>query len=440
VSAPKCLQISESRRYIVRDDGERFFWLGDTAWELFHRLNREDADHYLRDRAAKQFTVIQAVALAELDGLNTPNAYGHRPLIDNDPAQPDLSPSGYWEHVDYIVDRANSLGLVVGFLPTWGRYWKDPLGSGGIFTPDNAEMYGRWLGKRYRHASLVWILGGDRPVENDTHRQIIRRMAAGLSDGDGGTHLRTFHSQGAAGSAQFFHDEPWLDFNFRQNSHAIEYRGWYDQTVVDYRRMPIKPVIDGEPVYEDVPVDLDLSRARATAHDARRALYWDLFSGACGHTYGHNSVWQMWRPGHTPILGASKSWRDALQSVGARQMRFARTLFESRHISTLVPDQTILAPDQSAVTTGPPILAARDESGRFAMIYAPGGAAVTVRRNVFKSDKIVATWFNPNDGQITRRSTLPNTDEQRFTAPSCGLDTDWILMIDRCESLGAAAR
>jgi len=186
-------------------------------------------------------------------------------------------------------------------------------------------------------------------------------------------------------------------------------------------------------VYEDVPVDLDLSRARATGHDARRALYWDLFSGACGHTYGHNSVWQMWRPGHTPILGASKSWRDALQSVGARQMRFARTLFESRHISTLVPDQTILAPDQSAVTTGPPILAARDESDRFAMIYAPGGAAVTVRRNVFKSDKIVATWFNPNDGQITRRSTLPNTDKQRFTAPSSGLDTDWILIIERCE-------
>ena len=348
MSAPKRLRISEDRRYIACEDGERFFWLGDTAWELFHRLNRDDADDYLRDRAAKQFTVIQAVALAELDGLNTPNAYGHRPLIDNDPAQPNLRPGGYWEHVDYIVDRANSLGLIVGFLPTWGRYWKDALGAGGIFTPENAEAYGRWLGKRYRHASLVWILGGDRPVENDTHRQIIRRMAAGLCDGDGGAHLRTFHSQGAAGSAQFFHDETWLDFNFRQNGHAIDYLGRYDQTLVDYRRTPIKPVIDGEPVYEDVPVDLDLSRGRAIAHDVCRALYWDLFSGACGHTYGHNSIWQMWEPRHTPILGANTSWRDALQSVGAGQMRFARALFESRRINTLVPDQTILAPDDSA--------------------------------------------------------------------------------------------
>lgn len=29
-------------------DGEPFFWLGDTGWELFQRLNREEADLYLQ--------------------------------------------------------------------------------------------------------------------------------------------------------------------------------------------------------------------------------------------------------------------------------------------------------------------------------------------------------------------------------------------------------
>ena len=62
------LKISDNRHFIVKADGEPFFYLGDTAWELFHRLNREEADRYLRDRARKGFTVIQAVALAELDG------------------------------------------------------------------------------------------------------------------------------------------------------------------------------------------------------------------------------------------------------------------------------------------------------------------------------------------------------------------------------------
>lgn len=108
------LQVSTNGHFLVTGDGQPFFWLGDTAWQLFHRLNREEADGYLRDRAAKGFTVIQAVALAELDGLKTPNAYGHRPLIDNDPARPDVQQgpdNDYWDHVDFIVQRANALGL-----------------------------------------------------------------------------------------------------------------------------------------------------------------------------------------------------------------------------------------------------------------------------------------------------------------------------------------
>jgi hypothetical protein len=67
------LRLSPNRRFIVRADGAPFFYLGDTAWELFHRLTMAEAELYLRDRAAKGFTVIQAVALAELDGLRTPN-------------------------------------------------------------------------------------------------------------------------------------------------------------------------------------------------------------------------------------------------------------------------------------------------------------------------------------------------------------------------------
>ena len=61
------LKVSEDKHYLLTISGKPFFWLGDTAWELFHRLNREDADLYLQDRAKKGFTVIQAVVLAELD-------------------------------------------------------------------------------------------------------------------------------------------------------------------------------------------------------------------------------------------------------------------------------------------------------------------------------------------------------------------------------------
>src|SRR6476646_235482 len=88
--------ISSNHRYLLKD-GKYFFWLGDTAWELFHRLTREEADEYLKRRAEQGFTVIQAVVLAEFDGLHKPNAYGDTPLVNDDPAKPN---EAYFKHVD----------------------------------------------------------------------------------------------------------------------------------------------------------------------------------------------------------------------------------------------------------------------------------------------------------------------------------------------------
>src|SRR4051812_21165066 len=86
-AAPK-LEVGPDHRHLVKGDGTPFFYLGDTAWELFHRSDRDDAELYLKDRAAKGFTVIHAVVLAEFDGLTVPNAYGHLPLKDEDPTKP----------------------------------------------------------------------------------------------------------------------------------------------------------------------------------------------------------------------------------------------------------------------------------------------------------------------------------------------------------------
>ncbi len=187
------LKVSDNKRFLVYEDGAPFFYLGDTAWELFHRLNREEAAFYLETRAKQGFTVIQAVALAE-HGFDQPNAYGHLPLKNNDPAQP---VEEYFQHVDWMVDKAASLGLRIGMLPTWGDKWNKKWGAGPeLFTPQNAAVFGEWLGRRYRDKPIIWILGGDRPIENETHRAIIRAMAQGLKKGDGGRHLMSFHPQG----------------------------------------------------------------------------------------------------------------------------------------------------------------------------------------------------------------------------------------------------
>jgi hypothetical protein len=347
------LKISENKRFLVQEDGTPFFYLGDTAWELFHRLNREEADKYLQNRATKGFTVIQAVALAEVDGHRDPNPYGHLPLIDLDPARPavkDGPDNDYWDHVDYIVKKANSLGLYIGFLPTWGRYWHDKVKDDKpLFTVQNAEVYGQWLGQRYKNASnIIWILGGDRTIENDEHKEIIRAMARGLRKGDGGAHLQTFHPRGGSGSSKDFHNDEWLDFNMRQNGHNVKFNEGFQNTRADYDRTPIKPVIDGEPIYEDHPVSF---RAKDLGHsissDVRRPLYWNLFTGAFGHTYGHHSVWQMWQPGRGPINNPLMPWFEAIDQPGAGQMQYGRRLMESRPFLSRVPDDSILVAHRS---------------------------------------------------------------------------------------------
>jgi len=427
------LKVSDNRRFLVTADGRPFFWLGDTAWELFHRSNREDAERYLRNRAALRFTVIQAVALAEFDGLTVPNAYGHTPLASNDPTRPNEE---YFAHVDWVVARANSLGLYVGFLPTWGDKWNKKWGTGPeIFTPASAEQYGEWLGRRYKDAGLVWILGGDRPIETEGHKEIIRAMARGLRAGDGGAHLITLHPPGGNSSSTWFHDEDWLDFNMRQNGHGPEFTGKYDQTATDYDRRPIKPVVDGEPIYEDHPVSFDARKfGHSIASDVRRPLYWDLFSGAFGHTYGNHAVWQMWTPERVPINNPLMPWDEAIEQPGAAQMQYGRALIESRPFLTRVPDPGVIVADR--VPTSVPgegryrFVATRDTAGTYAMVYAPVGRTFRVRMRVIAGPRVSAWWFNPRTGSATRIGSFTNESERAFTPPDRGEMLDWVLVLD----------
>jgi hypothetical protein len=444
IAAPtsgKRLRISENGRFLVYEDGRPFFYLGDTAWELFHRLNREEAIRYLENRAAKGFTVIQAVALAELDGLHTPNAYGHVPLVDDDPTRPAVQEgpdNDYWDHVDFIVREANHRGMFVGLLPTWGDKWNLKWGVGPeVFTPENAEIYGEWLGRRYRDAAVIWILGGDRPVESDRHREIVRAFARGLRRGDGGAHLITFHPTGGQGSAQYFHAEEWLDFNLRQNGHESLY-GRYDGTLQDYSLEPVKPVVDGEPIYEDHPISFRPKElGHSVAADVRRALYWDLFNGAAGHTYGHHSVWQMWQPGRQLINFPLLPWFEALDQPGAEQMQYARRLLESRPFLTRIPDDTVLA--EHAVATAVPgtghyrFKGTRDAEGSYAMVYAPVGRPFRVRLSVIRAAQVEAWWFNPRNGEATRIGRFPAEGEREFRPPELGEVIDWVLVLDAAD-------
>lgn len=428
----KSLRVSKDRHFLVYDDGTPFFYLGDTAWELFHCLNREEADKYLSDRAEKGFTVIQAVVISDIDGLNKPNAYGDLPLMEKNPLQTN---EAYFKHVDYIVNEAESLGLFIGMLPTWGGYWSSGNPEQTIFTPENARAFGKFLGKRYIDKPIIWILGGDRNIKSESDYNIIEAMATGLKEGDNGKHLITFHPRGPGLSSDYFHTADWLDFNMFQSSHGAHDHDNGLFAEHDYALKPPKPTIDGEPRYETIPVGFYFKGSnrldRFDDYDCRQAAYWSMLAGACGHTYGNNNIWQMWEPNREPILSASVPWYEALNHPGAFQMGLLRKLFESRPYQKLVPNQSIIK--DGPLTGGGKIRAAVANDSSFAFIYSPRGERFSVDKSLINGERTNEIWFDPRYG-ITYKIHSPDTKGiQTFTPPTSGRGNDWILIIENAD-------
>lgn len=425
------LRVADNKRFLVYADGSPFFYLGDTGWELFHRLTLEEAAVYFDDRAAKGFTVIQAVVLAEFDGLHKPNAYGHTPLKHDDPAQPD---EAYFRDVDAFIHLAAEKGLYIGLLPTWGdKVFKASWGKGPeVFNTGNARVYGEFLGRRYKDQwNIIWILGGDRNPRGEQDVAIWRAMAAGIEAGVGGTDkaLMTFHPQPHAdgGSNIWFHRDAWLDFNMLQTGHCRNGNN-YLKIQHDYGLQPVKPVMDGEPLYEDHPVCFDAPKyGHSNANDIRKLAYWQLFSGAHGHTYGCHDMWQFFAPGREPVNLPQRPWREALQLPGARQMGYVKKLMLSQSVLDRVPDQGLLAGDNPQDSSY--IAATRAADGHYAFVYTPTGKTLQVKTNALKGSRLHARWYNPRSGVFSGAVTLPKEPVMSFKPPAGGPATDWVLVL-----------
>lgn len=423
------IRVSRNRRFLVHADGTPFFWLADTAWELFHRLNREEVEIYLENRRSKGFTAIQAVVLAELDGLNAPNPYGDRPLQDNNPTRPN---EAYFRHVDFVVSTAREKGLCMAMLPTWGdkvgsrpRSWG--VGPAGLINTSNAREYGRFLGARYReYPNLVWVLGGDRSPEG--YLDVWRELAAGLAEGDGGRHLKTYHPWGGTSSSMWLHHEPWLDFNLLQSGHDSKVPRNYLMISHDYNLSPAKPCLDGEPAYEDHPVNWNPENGYFDDFDVRQRAYYALFSGAHGHTYGCHPIWQFWQEGREPISAARTPWQKAMDLPGAFDMAHVRNLMESRPMLLRVPDQSIVVSDHGEGRGY--VAATRAADGSYAFVYVPDGRPVVVRMDAISGRCARAYWYDPREGASHEIGSFPTWGTREFAAPSAGEGCDWVLVLD----------
>jgi hypothetical protein len=422
------LIVSENRRFLVFEDGTPFFYLGDTAWELLHRLSKEETEKYLENRREKGFTVIQAVILAELDGLNTPNAEGENPLVDNDPTRINEK---YFEHVDWVIKKAEEKGMFIGLLPTWGDKVDKQWGVGPvIFNAANAEAYGKILGERYKNTkNIIWINGGDR-LGGGENFPVWNALARGIKSVDK-NHLMTFHPMGGRSSSAWFHNEDWLDFNMMQTGHGERSYAAYKKLLIpDYNLKPVKPAFDGEPRYEDHPHAWKPEiLGWFNDADIRQAVYWNLFSGGFGHTYGCHAIWQMLTPGREPIGFGRNTWYDDLDLPGAWDMLHVRKLMESRPMLDRFPFQEILL--NTYVPETDYITATRGKD--YIMVYIPTGWGADLDMRKCGWEKATGWWYNCQTGESIALGEFSTNQIKTFKPQTEGRGNDWVLVLDNAE-------
>jgi len=430
---PPTLKVSQDHRRLEHPDGRPFVWVADTAWELIHRLNLEQAERYFTVRSAQGFTVIQTVVLAELDGLRAPNAYGRVPLEPQgdhfDPTRPDLAgPYSYWDHLEALLELAAAHGFWVALLPTWGDKFSRERGAGPeIFTPENAHRYACWLAQRLAHfPQLIWVLGGDRRLLTPQHRSVVSAMAAGLRE-VGSQHLITFHPIGERSPFDDVGDAPWLDFRMVQSGHGAQLSST-EWVAREYVRQPTLPILDGEPRYEDHPVAFDPARGYFDAWDVRTAQLGNLLSGALGLSYGHHSVWgfqpdQARWPDHDAYF--LMGWEAALERPGAQQVRVQKQVLEAVLQHSCVPAQHLLAHtypglNQLTAAAGPGLT----------LVYSPTGLPLELRVSSTADLSEFAQWSSPRTGERTpARGTLEG-QIWTFRPPSSGRGEDWLLWLE----------
>lgn len=436
--------VSDNSNFLMYENGKPFFWLGDTAWMLVDKVTEENARYYLHTRAQQGFTVVQIAALGDEYGTYNANYLGLKAFLDDDYTIPN---DAYFDHVERLIDIAAEEGLIVGFLPNWGDKICHLYGYGQVIfdTKEKAENYGKYIGARLKDKkNIIWILGGDRPAVGVDEgkafdiRDIVRAQARGIAIGICGKEnydccTMTYHPSGWQTSASWFHEDKWLDFNMEQNGHFFDNDVW-DKIARDYAKMPHKPVIDGEPLYESLILK-DLNNAVSTGLHVRRYMYHALFAGAFGHTYGCGGIWRMYDPdiegSHDSFQQDGRvalSWKQSLDLVGAKQMVFGKNLILSRPYFTRIPDNSLV---ENLYSGHQRITATRDSNNTYIMVYTEQGKPIVVNTtSIGKGSVVDAWWFSPETGKSEYIGKVKKDKKSEFIPATNGIGNDWVLVID----------
>ena len=379
------IRISANRRYFVDPAGNPVFWLGTTQWQLFREYTVDEARLIIEKSKATGFDFMQVMLLGVGDGTQ-PNIHGEKPCHNDDPETPN---EAYFRNVDAVMEIAREHDLAISMTVFHQRYRER-------ITLEKARDWTRWLAQRYgRYPNLVWSM---TPRATEEFVPILRELAAGLREGDGGSHLITFKPDPAPYTSSFIHNEDWLDFNCMQTWRSVELI--YPMVTKDTHLSPTKPVVMAEGAYESgTEYSFDV-----TPLWVRRQAYYSYLAGA-SHSYGHNDSWRV-----------LPTWKQALDAPGAAQLGLLKEIFLARsEWWELTPDQSLFA--EGGQTEGTVLnLAARHKDGRWTMAYLAAPASVSLRLEKL-AGPADASWIDPRTGASQTAGRFANAGIASFSTP-----------------------
>jgi hypothetical protein len=447
------LKVSENGRYLETNDGNPFFWMGETIWGMSEWLNREEVDFLLDDRMGKGFNVIQVCLFwgkREEEPLrftvNPPNAYGHSAFnVVNgmpDTASPDIadggspdSPNDYWDHVEYILRAAEKRNMVVALLPVWGRRYVNGIHtnhSHKVFTESSMHAYGKFLAERFgTFSNIIWVIGGDVAADHGGDFQgHYRKMAEGIISAIAGKEvgwaeesshwknaLMTYHPDGIPflNSSEWFHNDPWLDFNMIE---TWNHRDSVVQAVSnDYQLKPVKPTVMAEPGYEGV---------ESNGVQMRRQAYQSFFTGAAGFTYGA----AVDNEGNGPLFSPGKGWKTMLDKEGAKSMQFVKKFCKENNWPHWTPDPEIII-SKNGEGEYQKVAVSTDHA---VMVYFPDNSPVNINlsKHLKQGHGIKFSWYNPTNGEYSEVTENENHSETiEINPPDYLSDAVFVLYKDK---------
>lgn len=402
------LKVSKNGRYLTHADNTPFFWLGDTPWSGPFKSTDKEWARYLKNRAAKGVSVIQVAMVRTW--LGNKDADGNVAFTKPDASQ--WNPA-FWRRFERKVQAANERGLavfIVGVMDPINRdKKKDPP------HPKAARLFARNLAARLFGHHVIFS-----PAFDDGHEQLpIMRATGKALRAATKEHLISNHF-GTCPVEHNLHAEPWLGFNMFQSGH----NAWRRERQLEFvtaraREMPLylralpgpKPCVNGEAIYEG---ESSRNTRHGNARTVRHTAYLSLLSGACGYTFGVQSIWR-WKP----------DWATWLNRDASRHMALLGKLFRQFEWWRLRPAHRLIRnqPKQHERK----MVLARGNRADFAIAYLPDNPKIALDTRAFRGP-LAARWVNPRDGSShALRRRIPNRATQRLARPATG---DWVLILE----------